>query len=67
MSTYKRDNKEFKTRLAARRDQLTKENTMQKSTTKKQLRAAKKLFRKQPNTTRTFTSADYNALPKGGK
>jgi hypothetical protein len=32
----------------------------------KQKRAAKKLFKKQPHSTRAFTSADYAALPKGG-
>lgn len=29
-------------------------------------RAAKKLFTKQPHSTRPFNSADYAALPKGG-
>jgi hypothetical protein len=33
--------------------------------TNKQRRAAKKLFKSEPNTTRAFTSADYSALPKG--
>lgn len=31
----------------------------------KQKREAKKLFAKKPHTTRAFTSADYQALPKG--
>ncbi len=31
----------------------------------KQKRAAKKAFAKKPNTTRAFTSTDYEALPKG--
>lgn len=29
-------------------------------------KAAKRLFKKQPHSTRPFTSADYIALPKGG-
>lgn len=32
---------------------------------KKQKRAAKKLFKKPQHTTRAFTSADFEALPKG--
>jgi len=32
---------------------------------KKQKRAAKRLFPRKPHTTRAFTSADYAALPKG--
>lgn len=32
----------------------------------KQKRVARKLFKKQPHSTRPFTSADYAALPKGG-
>lgn len=33
--------------------------------TKRARRAAKKLFAKQPQPTRPFTSEDYKALPKG--
>jgi len=35
-----------------------------KPTTKKAKKAARKLFKKLPNTTRPFSSADYSALPK---
>ena len=37
---------------------------MTKATTKRAKRAAKKFFPKLPNTTRSFTSADFAALPK---
>jgi hypothetical protein len=41
---------------------------MPKPTTKKAKRQAKKLFPRQPHTTRVFfTITDYNALPKGEK
>ena len=30
-------------------------------------RIAKRLVKKQPHSTRPFTSADYSALPKGGE
>ena len=33
--------------------------------THKQLRAAKRLFKKQPHSTRPFTLKDYDNLPKG--
>ena len=36
-----------------------------KPITKKAKRAAKRLFKKLPHSTRAFTSADYAALPKG--
>lgn len=42
-----------------------KGRSMSKATTKKAKRAAKKLFKKQPHSTRPFTMADYDALPKG--
>jgi hypothetical protein len=32
---------------------------------KAQRRIAKRLFPKKPHTTRQFSTADYNALPKG--
>ena len=35
-----------------------------KPTTKKAKKAAKRLFKKLPHSTHTFTSADYTALPK---
>lgn len=35
--------------------------------THKALKAAKKRFTKKPHSTRPFTLADYDALPKGGK
>jgi hypothetical protein len=35
-----------------------------KAITKRAKRAAKKLFKKLPNSTRAFTSSDYAALPK---
>lgn len=38
---------------------------MPKATTKKAKRAAKRLFKKPPHTTRAFTHSDYVALPKG--
>ena len=38
---------------------------MTKAISKKQRRAAKKLFPRTPHTTRPFTSEDYKALPKG--
>jgi len=38
---------------------------MNKSTSKKTRKAAKKLFAKLPQPTRPFTSADFEALPKG--
>ena len=45
-----------------------KENNMSeknnKPTTKRALRAAKKLFVKQPHSTRPFTIKDYDRLPK---
>ena len=37
-----------------------------KPITKKTKKAAKKLFKKLPNSTKAFTSLDYSALPKGG-
>ena len=39
--------------------------TAKQPLTFKKLRAAKILFAKKPHTTRAFTSADYNNLPKG--
>jgi hypothetical protein len=33
--------------------------------THKQRKIAKRLVKKQPHSTRAFTSADYSALPKG--
>lgn len=36
-----------------------------KPITKKAKRAAKRLFKKLPHSTRAITSADYAALPKG--
>jgi hypothetical protein len=39
--------------------------TAKQPLTFKKLRAAKKLFTKQPRATRAFTSVDYNNLPKG--
>ena len=38
---------------------------MNKATSKRARRAAKKLFKKLPHTTRPFTTADYNSLPVG--
>lgn len=38
---------------------------MNKPTTKKAKKAARKLFAKPKHTTRAFTMADYDALPKG--
>lgn len=38
---------------------------MSKATSKRTRRAAKKLFKKLPHSTRPFTSGDYEALPKG--
>jgi len=38
---------------------------MKKATSKKTRKVARKLFPKQPHSTRPFTLADYNALPKG--
>jgi hypothetical protein len=35
-----------------------------KPTTKKQKKAARKLFKKQPHNTRAFTMKDYDSLPK---
>jgi hypothetical protein len=35
-----------------------------KPTTKKAKKAARKLFKKLPNTTRPFTSRDYQELPR---
>ena len=37
---------------------------MTKATTKRAKRTAKRLFKKQPNSTRQFSLADYNKLPK---
>jgi hypothetical protein len=36
-----------------------------KALTHKTKKAAKRLFKKLPNSTRPFTSEDYKALPKG--
>ena len=36
-----------------------------KATSKKARRQAKRLFLRKPHQTRPFTSADYQALPKG--
>ncbi len=38
---------------------------MTKATSKRTRRAAKKLFAKLPHSTRPFSKADYDALPKG--
>ena len=40
------------------------EGQMTKATTKRAKRTAKRLFKKQPHTTRQFSLADYNNLPK---
>ena len=40
------------------------EGQMTKATTKRAKRTAKRLFKKQPHTTRQFSLADYNKLPK---
>ena len=37
---------------------------MTKTTSKRTRHAARKLFAKQPHSTRPFTSEDYKALPK---
>lgn len=37
---------------------------MNKATSKKQRKQAKKLFAKKPHNTRPFTTEDYKALPK---
>lgn len=39
--------------------------TTKQPLTHKAKKAAKRFFKKLPNTTRAFTSADYAALPKG--
>jgi hypothetical protein len=44
--------------------QIQKENTMNKSTSKKQKRLAKKAFPKVARNERPFSKADYDALPK---
>ncbi|MGA3200154.1 MAG: hypothetical protein ABSD89_12235 [Halobacteriota archaeon] len=41
-----------------------KEGQMTKATTKRAKRTAKRLFKKQPHTTRQLSLADYNNLPK---
>ena len=40
------------------------EGQMTKATTKRAKRIAKKAFKKLPNSTRQFSLADYNKLPK---